>query len=34
LLEKISRCGLESLSRGERRLLEQAREKMLSKTEP
>ena len=34
LLEKISRCGLASLSRGERRLLEQAREKMLSQTEP
>jgi len=34
LLEKISRCGLASLSRRERRLLEQAREKMLSQTEP
>src|SRR6266513_1367890 len=34
LLEKISRCGLPSLSRRERRLLEQAREKMLSQTEP
>src|SRR5881398_1039399 len=33
LLEKISRCGLPSLSRRERRLLEQAREKMLSQTE-
>src|SRR5205823_8397643 len=32
LLEKISRCGLPSLSRRERRLLEQAREKMLSQT--
>ena len=30
LLEKISRCGLASLSRRERRLLEQARKKMLS----
>jgi membrane associated rhomboid family serine protease len=29
LLEKISRCGLASLSRRERRLLQQAREKML-----
>src|SRR5437667_11882586 len=34
LLEKISRRGLASLSRRERRLLEQAREKMLSQTEP
>src|SRR5881394_134014 len=34
LLEKISRCGLASLSRRERRLLEQARKKMLSQTEP
>jgi len=34
LLEKISRGGLASLSRRERRLLEQAREKMLSQTEP
>src|SRR5438046_403437 len=34
LLEKISRCGLASLSRRERRLLQQAREKMLSQTEP
>src|SRR6266480_737381 len=34
LLEKISRCGLASLSRRERQLLEQAREKMLSQTEP
>jgi membrane associated rhomboid family serine protease len=34
LLEKISRCGLASLSRRERRLLEQAREKMLSQPEP
>jgi membrane associated rhomboid family serine protease len=33
LLEKISRRGLASLSRRERRLLEQAREKMLSQTE-
>jgi hypothetical protein len=34
LLEKISRRGLASLSRRERRLLEQAREKMVSHTEP
>jgi membrane associated rhomboid family serine protease len=34
LLEKISRCGLASLSRRERRLLEQAREKMLSENAP
>jgi len=34
LLEKISHRGLESLSRRERRLLEQARKKMLSQTEP
>src|SRR6266704_7077421 len=34
LLEKISRRGLASLSRRERRLLEQARKKMLSQTEP
>jgi membrane associated rhomboid family serine protease len=34
LLEKISQCGLTSLSRRERRLLEQAREKMLSGNEP
>src|SRR5437764_1428946 len=34
LLEKISRCGLASLSRRDRQLLEQAREKMLSQTEP
>ena len=34
LLEKISHRGLASLSRRERRLLEQAREKMLSQTEP
>src|SRR6476660_8876772 len=34
LLEKISRCGLASLSRRERRVLEQAREKILSQTEP
>src|SRR5205823_10096037 len=34
LVEKISRCGLASLSRRERRLLEQARKKMLSQTEP
>src|SRR5213595_2671392 len=34
LLEKISRSGLASLSRRERRLLEQAREKILSQTEP
>jgi membrane associated rhomboid family serine protease len=34
LLEKISRRGLASLSRRERRLLEQARQKMLSQTEP
>ena len=34
LPEKISRCGLASLSRRERRLLEQARKKMLSQTEP
>jgi membrane associated rhomboid family serine protease len=34
LLEKISQRGLASLSRRERRLLEQAREKMLSGNEP
>ena len=34
LLEKISQRGLASLSRRERRLLEQAREKMLSKNAP
>ena len=34
LLEKISSRGLASLSRRERRLLEQARKKMLSQTEP
>ena len=34
LLEKISRRGLASLSRRERRLLEQAREKMLSEKAP
>jgi membrane associated rhomboid family serine protease len=34
LLEKISQRGLTSLSRRERRLLEQAREKMLSGNEP
>jgi membrane associated rhomboid family serine protease len=34
LLEKISQCGLTSLSRRERRLLEQAREKMLSGNAP
>ena len=34
LLEKISRRGLASLSRRERRLLEQAREKILSQIEP
>jgi hypothetical protein len=34
LLEKISRRGLASLSRRERRLLEQARKKILSQTEP
>ena len=34
LLEKISQRGLASLSRSERRLLEQAREKMLSENAP
>jgi membrane associated rhomboid family serine protease len=34
LLEKISRRGLASLSRRDRRLLEQAREKILSQIEP
>jgi hypothetical protein len=34
LLEKISQSGLASLSRRERRLLEKAREKMLSENAP